>query len=192
MPLCNRLTWFEVVFNLKAWGEKMLDKYGPASDIFVAFLNWRKELAHTFDPAVSSKVFASPRSWEEAIRTWMTDMPEAIKHAAISGEVGAGPQAEFLGFVEVWEKVVKLIPAILKNPDKVEVPEEPSMAYALCMAISGNLAADNADVYNKFLLRMPAEFIVLAWQMAVKRDKPLFHCAAFIDFSRKYKAVFIP
>jgi hypothetical protein len=47
---------------------------------------------------------------------------------------------------------------------------------------------------------MPPEFVVLAWQLAVKRDvkpgqtsakgSPLFKTAEFLDVARRYKAVF--
>jgi len=42
----------------------------------------------------------------------------------------------------------------------------------------------------KFMCRLSAEFVVLAWQLALKRDKELYETNEFLDFTKTYKAVF--
>ena len=82
------------------------------------------------------------------------------------------------------------MPRILKDPEIVELPDEPSMTYAITVAVSGSMDAKTTSTYHKFLCRLDPEFTVLAWQLAVKRDDKLFATKEFIDFSKRFKVVF--
>ena len=37
---------------------------------------------------------------------------------------------------------------------------------------------------------MPPEMVVLAWQLAAKRDTSLYTSPAFLDFTKRYRSVF--
>lgn len=189
MPLCNRMTWFEIGIDVEQWCKWASETYNSAADIFIAFMNFRKVLIHTFDPLKPEKVFATPRTWEKCIRYFASNMPEDIKMASIAGAVGSGPAAEFWGFVDAWQRIVQLMPSVLKNPAKATVPNEPSLQYAMSVAISGNMTAKTVKTYHTYLLRMPPEFTVLAWTMAVKRDADLFNAPEFLDFCDKFKVI---
>jgi hypothetical protein len=56
--------------------------------------------------------------------------------------------------------------------------------------VSGNMSSETVSAFMQYLERMPAEFVVLAWQLALKRDESLFATPAFVDFAKRYKAVF--
>ena len=191
MPLCNRETWFEIGVDVDSWCDWAIKKYGKAAAIFVAFLNFRKQLICTYDPAKPEKNVATPRTIEKAMRYfWSTTMPAKIKQASMAGCCGDGWAAEFWGFHDSWAQIAKLMPDILKNPRTAEVPVETSLQYAVSLAISGSLTNKTVPLYHTYLMRLPPEFAVLCWQFAVKRDAQLFQTNEFLDFSEKYKAIF--
>jgi hypothetical protein len=187
-PLANRFTHFEIDVDVDAWCfHAQQQGWAPEG---IAFMQFRKPLLSTFDPSKPDKAFATPRSWEKAL-TYYADksMPEHIKQAAMTGAVGTGPAAEFWGFIDVWGKMPKMSD-IEANPDKVPVPEEAAMRYAVSVAISGTMNLKNIPPFSTYLQKMDPEFGVLAWQLALKRDPNVCGSKEFIDFSKKYRSIF--
>lgn len=191
MPLNNRITWYEVGVDPEAWCAWAQRKYGEKAAIFMAFIMWRKPLLCTHDPAKPEKTVATPRTWEKCIKYYNHDpMPDKTKRSSMAGAVGDGPSAEFYGFVDVWQNVTKLMAKIKQDPKTAEVPDEPSMQYAVAISLSGDMSPKTVGSINTYLMRMPPEFTVIAWQLAILRDKTLFPTPEFITFSKKYKVVF--
>lgn len=192
-PLANRFTHAEVVEDVDATVEHFQSLGLPP--IGAAFLLFRKPLLCTFDPSKADKAFATPRTWEKALRYFASEtMPRDIKEAAIAGAVGDGPAAEFGAFQDVWSKMTP-IKTIIEKPDEVPVPKEAAMNYALAVAISGSMDKKTITPLSRFLGRMAKseaagpEFLTLAWQMATKRDKELYVTQEFVQFSKDYKAI---
>jgi hypothetical protein len=187
-PLANRFTHYEIDIDVDAWTFWAQQEGLPAEGL--AFMQFRKPLLSTFDPAKPDKAFATPRTWEKAL-TYYADpqMPEHIKQASMAGAVGEGPSAEFWGFVDVWGKMPKMSD-IEANPNKVPVPEEAAMRYAVSVAISGTMNIKNIPPFATYLQRMDPEFGVLSWQLALKRDPTVCGSKEFIDFSKKYRSIF--
>ena len=186
-PLANRFTHAEIGVDVDAWCEYAQNAGLPP--VGIAFMQFRKPLLSTFDPSKPDKAFATPRTWVKALRYHASGMPQAVKHAAMTGAVGEGPASEFLGFVEVWQSIIP-VEDILKDPEGVALPEELSTRYATAVNVSGSLSVDTADQLHRFLKRLDPEYVVLAWQLAIKRDEALFSTNAFMDFSKVYHAVF--
>jgi hypothetical protein len=187
-PLANRFTHVEIDVDVNAWCYWAQEAgLHPAG---IAFMQFRKELLCTFDPSKPDKAFATPRSWKKAL-TYYADakMPEHVKQAAMSGAIGMGPAAEFWGFVDVWGKMPKM-EDIEAKPDKVPVPEEAAMRYAVAVAISGTMTPKNIPPFHTYLQRMDPEFAVLAWQLALRRDATVSGTKEFIEFSKKYRSIF--
>lgn len=188
-PLDNRITWYEAQPTVPGWSIEAQKR--SVDPVFVAFLNWQKTKLHTFDPAKPEKAFATGRSWMRAAEYWAdAAMPAWLKEASISGSIGAGVCAEFYAFVEHWRTIAKLMPDILKRPDKAEIPTEPSMQYAVAVSISGSITNDaNGMAYDTYLARMPAEFGVMAWQLAYARDETIRKLKAFTTYSIRNKSI---
>lgn len=187
MPLCNRMTWYEVGVDADA-----LCYHGQErgwSPVTLAFLQFRKVLVHTFDPAKPDKTFASPRTWEKADAYFRDDMPIDIKQASMAGAVGDGPAAEFWGFNDSWMEIAKLMPSIRKDPLTAKVPESAALRYAVTVACSGEMSKATTTTYAPYLLRLDPEFAVLAWQLGVRRDKDLLKTLEFSTFVKKYKTL---
>jgi hypothetical protein len=189
MPLCNRMTWFEIATDVDAWCVHA-QKMGWAPEL-IAFMQFRKPLLHTFDAAPTVKVFASPRTWEKAAHYYASKMPVDIKIAAMAGAVGDGPATEFWGFVDVWSKLTP-ISQIIKDPKGTPVPDEgkSGVRYALAVSIAGHMSVKNIAALHIYLGRMDPEYAILAWHLAVKRDDMLFTTPEFLSFAKQYKVAF--
>ena len=186
-PLANRMTWFELVVDVEAWCD-WAQSVG-IHPIFVAFMNFRKPLLCTYDPAKPEKVVATPRTWAKAAKYFASGMMDDIKRAAMQGAIGEGPSVEFWGFYDVWQKIIP-IKKIIADPTGTPVPQEASMSYATAINISGSLTAKNISPLYTYLKRMPPEFMVMAWQLALKRDRKLSETRDFVEFSKQYRVVF--
>jgi hypothetical protein len=187
MPLCNRLTWVEAVSDHNVWG------YWAQSigihPIIIAFIHFKPTLLMTYEPGKAEKVVATPRTWEKAAAYFVDHMPEDLKWASIQGAIGPGPATELRAFTKVWQNVTP-IKDIIANPSGVPVPTAADMRYATALSVSGAMNTKTLDPLYTFLKRLPPEMVVLAWQLAGKRDPKLFHAPEFIDFTKRYRSVF--
>ena len=186
LPLANRFCHVELGVSADAAISYMLGQVKPEC---VAFLTFRKPLVSTFDPTRPDKAFATPRSWLAAFRVYASPAPEAARQAAMSGLVGIGPSTEFWGFIEVMDKVTP-ISAILADPSGAPLPEELSMRYATAVSVSNAMNLKTVNRLQTYLMRMDPEFVVLAWQMALKRDPELLGAPEFLALAVKYKSIF--
>jgi ATPase family associated with various cellular activities (AAA) len=192
--LANRLTHIDVEADLKAWlswaGRVQLN---PA---IVAFLMLRGEgkpqrpgLLHMFDPDKPEvRAFPSPRSWEAAAD--YVDAPDAIRHGLIAGTVGEAAAAEFEGFLQVYRTMPPL-PSIIANPDAAPVPAEPSLRYAVSMALSTAANAANFGNVLKYMARVGREFEICTATDAVRRKPDLASTAPYIHWAARNADVMI-
>ena len=188
MPLCNRMTWAESIVSHVEWGEWAQSQGVPP--VIIAFIHFKPTLLMTYDPAKSEKVVATPRTWAKAA-LYHADphMPPEIKQASIAGAIGSGPAKELEAFIAIWHKVTP-IKDIIADPDGTKVPTEASMRFATAISISGAMTKKTLAPLYQFLKRMPPEMVVLAWQLANKRDASLYSTPEFMDFTKRYRSVF--
>lgn len=188
-PLANRFVHGELIECVETSTIYAQTQGWPA--VWAAFINFRKPLLSTFDPSKPDKAFATPRSWAKAMAYYCdANMSLRTKQIAMAGAVGEGPASEFWGFVDVWQEVKSYMPSILKDPKGCELPPKGSMEYAVCVSVSGSMNLKTTAAYHSFLVRLDPEYVILAWQLAINRDKALITTPEFIDFSKRYKAVF--
>jgi hypothetical protein len=69
----------------------------------VAFLRWRPELLHQFEPA--EKAFPSPRAWASVSHILVATPPGDVEFALYEGTVGRGAAIEFTGFLRVFRSI---------------------------------------------------------------------------------------
>jgi hypothetical protein len=193
-PLANRFTHAEVAPDPEAVVYHFQQVGLPR--LCLGFLLFRKPLLSTFDPAKPDKAFATPRTWEKAFRYWADDqLPETIRAAAISGAVGEGPASEFLAFTQLAGRVVP-ISRILSDPRGAPLPEDEGMCWAVSMNVSGEMTKKNATPLAKYMERIGEdrrfgpEYVIAAWQLALKRDDTLDETPEFMTMARTYRAAF--
>lgn len=188
-PLANRFTHGEVMIDAETWCQDYAEPKGlPA--VGIAFIQFRKPLLSTFDPSKPDKAFATPRTWAKALRYYADPKASNLtKRAAIAGAIGEGPATEFWGFVDVWGKLTPM-DKILKDPTGVPMPDDIALSYAHAVAVSGEMSPTTVTPLHKFLKRMSPEYMVLAWQMAVRRDDAILASDEFLEMAQEHREIF--
>lgn len=181
--LANRFIHIEVDPDLDSWCQ-----WAIANDIrteVIAFLRFRPELLHQFDPAKhTDRAFPTPRSWEFVSRILDANPPEEVELDLYAGAVGKGAGAEFAAFIQVFRKLPSP-DAVLIDPDGAEVPDESSVLYALCGALARKASEQNADRLFRYAARLPQEYQALLVSDATKRCKDLKNTRAYIGWAAK-------
>ena len=145
-----------------------------------SFIEFRKELLHKFDPSHADDTFACPRTW--AFLYDIIKGKEKLSHIDVvtaAGTVGEGCALEFKGFSEIFQSLPK-ISEIMNKPDTVKIPNEPSVHYALAGLISYEVNVNNINNLSKFVERLPADFQVVTWKSAVRRNAEIIE-SPYID-----------
>jgi hypothetical protein len=177
-PLLDRFaTVINVEFDLDDWIAWGLDNGMPVE--LLAFARLKHQVIGKFEASKDMKKSPTPRSLAglgHLVNMGLLD-PEVVTGAI--GDLGN----EFLSFHNMW----RLIPdrnEIYLNPDRVPVPEEPSVLYALMGSLSYGASVGNIDATVRYLARVSPEFSVFCIKDAVARDKSLAHTRAFNEWAR--------
>lgn len=167
----SRLIHLPIHACLKAWM-----KWADRAEVdyrVKAFLNFKPDLLHKFDPNHSELTFPCPRTWD-----FMSKIIKPIEDVHVenmpilAGTVGEGAAREFHGFIGVFGKI-PTFSEILANPQGVSFGDEPSMQYALAGMLSARMNKDNAQPVVSFLSRLGIDFQVIALRAAIVRDRSI-------------------
>ena len=123
-PLANRFLHLEVESDLESFKRYGLER--NLSEQILAFLSFRPNLLHAMDS--KHPAWASPRSWEMASKLLKAGLE-------IAPVVGAGAQAEFDAFCEVYAALPALQQILEGNYQAAEFPSEPSARYATVIGL---------------------------------------------------------
>ncbi len=178
--LANRFVHLDFEVSVADWLD-WADDNGIAEEV-QAFIKFRPNLLHDFEPTRHEKAFPSPRSWEFVSGLIKACPAPEVEYELFKGTVGEGAAAEFAGFCKVYRKLPDP-EFVLKSPEKVNIPEDPATTYALCESVASIASADNADSLMTFASRLPAEFGVLLVRNAVKRDRSIVESGGFSSWA---------
>ena len=101
----------------------------------------------------------------------------------VSGAVGPAFASEFLAYRKVEAALVP-IEQILAKPDKVKVPEERDVLYAVGAGLAAKLDEHNLDKGVTYLERIPAEFAVMVMKDVVAKIPDVQKVPAFVRWAR--------
>jgi len=152
-----------------------------------AFLKWKPKLLHNFKPDHNDDTFACPRTWEFAsdeIKHSPNEI-DVIDLAILIGTIGKGPAIEFQGYSLIYDKLPSF-EDILKNPHKIDIPEEPSVRHALASLISHPDNLIHLPEAMPFIDRLPVEFQVWSLRDAIKKKPELLNHPALEIWKDKY------
>jgi len=176
--LANRFVHIEVQADLDDWRRWALGN-GIRPEI-IAFLAFRPELLHAFDP--DSKAFPSPRSWAFASDILNAGPDAALEYGLLAGAVGEGPATELMGFLKVFRSLPSP-DAILLSPDTAHVPDDPATLYALSGALARKARPENFTALSAYAQRLPDQFSVLLIKDAIERAPECQQTRAFIEWA---------
>lgn len=174
--LQSRLTHLELVVDAKEWVNWAVEN--GIDHRITSFINFTPNNLYTFRPDHTDNTYACPRTWEFANRLLKDlDLKDPISVPILAGTLSEGVAREFINFCKIHNRLPK-IEEILKRPGSIDVPEEPSILYALSGALASHANKDNMDELIHFIKRMPVEFQVVCLREAIKRNKDIVSTAA--------------
>lgn len=179
--LANRFACITVEADHKAW----LDYAGEKGihHLVRAFIQMRPNLLHTLDTAVG-KAFASPRSWFQASK--VMDLDEKTRIRALRALVGNEVAVEF---ETVFMRSITLpdLEDILANPQRCEIPDEPSSKYALSAMLANEATRDTLGKIGQYISRSEfgKDFEIVTMLDGTRRDPSLCETKAFVDFAKR-------
>lgn len=156
-PLLNRFLHLDVEVSVDDWQEWALS--ANISPEVRSFIRFRPALLFQFDPSAGARAFPTPRSWEFVSRVLAVVRPEHM-YSVVSGCIGEGPAAEFVGYLRIYRGLPEIDP-IIASPDICTLPTEPSVLYALIGALverAKNASNQIMEALYKLANRLPTEF----------------------------------
>lgn len=162
---------------------------GIASEVS-AFILFRPNLLHAFDPQKDDKAFPTPRSWEFVSRIMNRRTKVIPDLELIAGVVGEGAAAEFCGFLRIYHNLPDP-QALIANPETAEVPEDPATLYAICELLAEKTETENLSRIMAYARRLPPEFSVLLVRDAARANSAIVDTPDFNDWAIAHADVLI-
>lgn len=186
--LANRFVHidFEVdVDDWYAWATQ-----NGVSDITRAFIKFRSNLLHSFDPAVNPRAFPTPRSWVFVDDVLQSGLAADTELELIKGTVGEGAAAEYIGFARM-AKDLPTADEILAAPTKAPVPTKPAAQYAVCTTLDKRATPETLTKLTAYIERLPVEFQVLFMRSAAMANRDLLKTKEYVAWIAKNQDVLI-
>lgn len=173
--LANRFVHLDFQPDLDDWSVWAMGSGNLRPEV-VAFLRWRPELLHRFDPA--QKAFPTPRAWASVSHILDASPTRDIEFALYAGTIGDGAAIEFTGFLRVYRALPSL-DGILLNPATAPVPDEPSALCAVATGLARRATDQNFSAISQYADRLAREYGTLLVKAATARVPALAHHPAF-------------
>jgi len=166
--LASRFGHLDIDVSLADWCAWAIGA-GVAPEV-IAFLRFRPELLHTFDPARNSEsAFPAPRTWHILSDVYQSSiLPREIAGEIFAGIVGTGAGGEFAAFLRIWEDLPD-IDGILLSPETAELPKNPSVCYAITGALGKRASDHTARALITYAERLGAQ-VSQEYELLLVRD----------------------
>ncbi|AXK67993.1 ATP-binding protein [Burkholderia sp. IDO3] len=148
----------------------------------IAFLRFRPDLL--WEPRSSRDIVASasPRKWGFLAKT-MPAVSADLLPDAICATVGEGAGAELISFLSIY-RALPSVDAILLDPSRGAIPDEPSILYALTAALAHKASDGNFERVLQYADRLAdtgkREFTAVLVRDSIARTPDLQNHHAFI------------
>jgi len=151
-PVKSRFaTILEVEPDLDSWCAWAYGAGMPGE--LIAFLRFRPELLHRFEPSMDVVNSPCPRTWAYVGKMLSAGIPNGLEHPCIKGAVGEAGATEFVSFLRLWRELPSP-DAVLLDPASARMPTEPSALYAITVALAKRASATNFGRIAKYAMRL--------------------------------------
>ena len=164
--LQSRLVHLELALSHSEWMDWAVKN--KIDSRILAFLQFKPDLLHKFNPDHNDKTFAAPRTWGFVSKLIVGQPVDMADLPLIAGAISPGPAQEFISFVKVFDELPKLAD-IIASPTTIAVPFEPSIKFALSTVLAEKMDSTNVGALCEFLERTPVECRVLCMRMLRQR-----------------------
>lgn len=148
----------------------------------IAFLRFRPELLHKFEPSTDMGNSPCPRTWSSAAKIARLKLTADVELSAYAGAVGDGAASEFISFLRVFRDLPNPDDVLL-HPDSAPIPKELSALYALSVAIAARATTQNFGAVARYAVRLKehqhGEFGVLMVWDACRKERAVMNTPEF-------------
>ena len=186
-PVKNRFAHYEIEANIDDWvAWAMQNNISPT---IISFLRYRPQLLHSLD--ARENAFPTPRAWEMVDRKlpFMGTNTDDEFYGTAS-LIGDGPAGEFIAFKKSVDKMPDL-DQIIANPTYTQVPDDPSVLFAVSGALASRAEDNNFKEIMKYAKRMPSEYQVVLVRDSLAKDRDLMKTDAFRQWTQDNANVLI-
>lgn len=152
----------------------------------IAFLRFRPNLVHDFQPTADIVNQPCPRTWAAAGNMLKLNPPSDLEFKLLEGAVGQGAAAEFVGFLRTYRDLPDL-DGILASPDSALIPKQPAALYAVSTGLASKANGNNLKRVIRYAERLVenrhGEFGVLIVRDFVKRSPELQNTQAYTNMA---------
>jgi hypothetical protein len=138
----------------------------------ISYIESHPDELHKFKPDHDDKTFACPRTWEFTSKLIKDKEPGPRTLNLLIGTLSAGIGNSFNAYIRYYSEMPS-IEDIKRNPETIEIPEEPAMLYATSHMVAAYLTEKTADQIMPYIKRLPLEFGTTATRAALKRKPEL-------------------
>lgn len=185
-PLANRFVHLEMEVDVEVWRAWAYEAKIDAR--IIAYIAYKKEDLFSFDPTLTQKSFATPRSWEFVDSLLKSALDASLRLDAIGGAIGQEIAVNFLSFCKVMDRLPD-IEAILRG-ESHEYPEDIDVLYALGSGLVSHYLHHANEAHLEHLLRyaleLQSEFSVMIVQDLQRMGVRMEHSDAFGDWVSRY------
>jgi MoxR-like ATPase len=186
--LANRFVHLDYDVNVDDWNIWAMQN--KLHDDLRAFIQFRPNLLHSFDPLTNPRAFPSPRSWAFVNDIYKDGYSDDDQLEMIKGTVGEGAAAEFSGFVRLIKDLPR-VDQVLLDPDGTKVPESPAGMYAMVTALDSKATTNNLARIMKYTDRLPVEFQTVFVRSAIRRDPALTGTKCYMDWGIRNQSILL-
>jgi hypothetical protein len=157
----------------------------------IAFIRFRSNLLHNFDPNTKTHAFPSPRSWfmaDKAIAK--AKLPRDVEYETLKGIIGEAAATEYTAFIRAI-KDLPTVDEIALTPDTIPVPAAPNVQHALTTTLSMATTTQNFSKFMLFMERMPKEFQVVYIRDCLNRVNNIKFDPAYKSWGLKNASVIV-
>lgn len=136
-----------------------------------AYLKSFPDRLYSFSPTHTDKTYEAPRTWEFTNRFIKgKDISNSKFYLPlVSGTIGIGGARQFLGYCQIYPQLPTQY-QLENQPLLVNIPEDPSVLYALMGIMGTYITVNNADALMEFINRLPLEFQTMAIKEFIGRS----------------------
>lgn len=183
-PLQSRMINFMVKTNAKCFLAYALPR---GLDYRIsAFLEFKPDYVHKFDPNHDDMTFAAPRTWM-FLNTLIKGVPVSKDdEALVAGCISSAGAKEFLAFVKLYDITPK-ISEIVNSPKTAPCPQNnPSLLFAVAGSLAEHATPKNLPALVEYIERMPMEFQVVTFRQIIGRNDTLANESCMDDWIEKH------
>lgn len=168
----SRVIHLEMQISFEDWLMDVALKQGYDSRI-IAFLNMNNGKLMDFNPDHNEKTFCCPRTWSFVNKIIKNNPVDNNIIPLLAGTITSGVAIEFVQFVKVFDKLVKL-EDVLNNPTSTPVPTDKALMWATVTTLMEKVDGTTFQQIATYIDRFDLSFKILFYRSLFIRQ-PMLH-----------------